>query len=140
MNELILLDTGPLLSLLDMRDQHHDWVKSEFAAIKPPLLFCEAVLTEACFLAQTRLGRTDTVWRLLERGVISLAFSLDENSSDVRHLMTRYSNVPMSLADACLVRMSELIDDCKLLTFECDFRVYRRHVRKHIPLLMPPGL
>ena len=140
MNELILLDTGPLLSLLDMRDQHHDWVKSEFTAIKPPLLLCEAVLTEACFLAQRRLGRTDVIWRLLERGVISLAFSLDENSNDVRDLMTRYSNVPMSLADACLVRMSELIDHSKLLTFDCDFRVYRRHVRKNIPLLIPPGL
>lgn len=138
MRRSVLLDTGPLLALIDERDQHHAWVRSEFAEIEPPLLACEAVLTESCFLAQRQLGRIDAVWGLLERGVVRLAFSLAVNWSHVSVLMRHYANVPMSLTDACLVRMSELTADCVVLTLDCDFRVYRRHGRKPIPLLIPP--
>jgi len=47
----VLLDTGPLLAFIDARDQYHDWVRSQFALIQPPLQTCEPVWTEACFLA-----------------------------------------------------------------------------------------
>jgi len=63
--------------------------------------------------------------------------SLTEQVSTVRALFERYDNVPASLADACLVRMSELYDPCRVLTLERDFLIYRRHGRKVIPLLMP---
>ncbi len=52
--------------------------------------------------------------------------------------MRRYANVPMSLADACLVRMSELAAGCVLFTLDGDFRIYRRHRRQKIPLVIPP--
>lgn len=51
--------------------------------------------------------------------------------------MRRYADVPMSLADACLVRMSELSDDASVLTLDSDFRIYRRLGRQAIPLLTP---
>ena len=140
MTRSVLLDTEPLLALIDARDRHHGWVRSQFTAIEPALLTCEPVLTEACFLAQRELGRTDAVWGLLDRGVVRLAFSLDDNWSEVSALVRPYSSVPMSLADACLVRMSELTADCVVLTLDSDFRVYRRHGRKSIPLLMPPSV
>ena len=50
----------------------------------------------------------------------------------------RYANVPMSLADSCLVRMSELLGESLLFTLDSDFRIYRRHGRQKIPLLIPP--
>jgi hypothetical protein len=43
----------------------------------------------------------------------------------------------MDLADACLVRMSEMHADCVVWTPDSDFRVYRRHGRQTIPLLAP---
>ena len=138
MRRSVLLDTGPLLALIDERDRHHAWVRSEFAEIEPPLLTCEAALTESCFLAQRELGRIDAVWGLLERGVVHMTFSLEEHWTHVSVLMRHYANVPMSLADACLVRMSDLTADCVVLTLDSDFRVYRRHGRKQIPLLIPP--
>jgi predicted nucleic acid-binding protein len=134
----VILDTGPLISLIDEQDQHHSWVQSQFSNIEPPLLACEAVLTEACFLAGRAFGSAETVLRLIDRGVLLLAFSLAKNWTEVRTLLRRYADVPMSLADACLVRMSELTADCVVLTLDSDFRVYRRHGRKTIPLLMPP--
>lgn len=137
MKRSVLLDAGPLLALIDARDQHHDWARSQFADIEPPLLSCEPVLTEACFLAQRELASTDSLLALFTTGVVRLSFSLETHWNDVAALMRRYADVPMSLADACLVRMSELQDDCTVLTLDNDFRVYRRHRRRSIPLLIP---
>jgi len=136
----IVVDTGPLLALIDERDLHHQWVRSQFADIQPPLVTCEPVLTEACFLAQRQLGKTDSVWGLFDYGVVRLAFSLEEHCDEVCALMYRYANVPMSLADACLVRMSERIAGCSVFTLDSDFRIYRRNRRQNIPLWIPPDV
>jgi predicted nucleic acid-binding protein len=136
----VLLDTGPLLAVIDRRDAHHAWVDSQLAEIRPPLLTCEAVLTEACYLARRIDVGPAPVLELLERGVVRLAFDLDEQFAAVSSLMQRYTNVPMALADACLVRMSELAADCVLLTLDSNFRSYRRNRRQRIPLLIPEEL
>ena len=134
----VLVDTGPLIALLDRQDRHHAWAQEQFRNIVPPLLTCEAVLTEACHLVP-RAGRSrEEPLKFLARGVLQVAFSLDENDEEVSSLIERYANVPMSLADACLVRMSELVADSVVLTLDRDFRVYRRRHRQKIPLLIPP--
>jgi predicted nucleic acid-binding protein len=133
----VLLDTGPLVALIDHRDRHHPWVEAQFAEILPPLLTCEAVLTEACYLARRTNGGIQAVLELFEREVARLAFTLDDNFSTVSALILRYANVPMSLADACLVRMSELVSDGVVFTLDSHFRIYRRHKREKIPLLLP---
>ncbi|HJT76894.1 MAG TPA: PIN domain-containing protein [Gemmataceae bacterium] len=134
----VVVDTGPLIALLELRDQHHAWVQSQFAEIVPPLLTCEAVLTEACYLARRTRGRAQATLELFERGVVRLAFDLGANFAPVSSLIRRYANVPMSLADACLVRMSELVAGGVVFTLDCDFRIYRRHGRQKIPLVIPP--
>ena len=55
----------------------------------------------------------------------------------VIRLLQKYADVPMSLADACLVRMTEVYSDPVLLTTDSDFRIYRRHGRQTIPSVMP---
>jgi uncharacterized protein len=134
----VLLDTGPLIALIDRRDQHHAWVQSQLAKVAPPLLTCDAVLTEACWLAQRTPGGTPAAMELLERGVARLAFDLGANFEAVSFLMQRYADVPMSLADACVVRMSELVADSMVFTLDTDFRIYRRHRRQKIALLGLP--
>jgi uncharacterized protein len=74
---------------------------------------------------------------MLERGVIEVGLSLTKEATSVRSVFERYDNVPASLADACLIRMSELHDRCKVLTLDSDFHIYRRHGRKTIPLIRP---
>ena len=134
----VIVDTGPLVALVDQGDEQHAWVQSQFAEIVPPLVTCEAVLTEACFLARRARNGVAGILGLIERGVVELGLNLNEHFRQVADLMRKYANVPMSLADACLVRMSELVSDCALLTLDSDFRIYRRHKRQKIPLLIPP--
>jgi len=66
-----------------------------------------------------------------------LAFDLGDELERVVGLMEKYADVPMSLADACLVRMTEALADPVLLTTDTDFRVYRRHSRQTVPCVLP---
>jgi predicted nucleic acid-binding protein len=134
----VVVDAGPLAALVNSRDQWHEWARSQFDEVVPPLVTCESVLSEACFLARGTHGGVDKVLGLVERGVVTLGLSLRDHFGEVAALMRRYSNVPMSLADACLVRMSELVANCVVFTLDSDFRIYRRHGRQKIPLVMPP--
>jgi uncharacterized protein len=132
-----LLDTGPLVSFLVSGLQDHLWTCQQWKMLRPPLLTCEPVLTEAAFLLRREGEDADALFALLERGVIRIALDVQEQQADLRALMRRYRNRPMSLADACLVRLSELHADGEVFTLDSDFRIYRRHGNKVIPALMP---
>jgi predicted nucleic acid-binding protein len=113
------------------------WCCSQWKLLRPPLLTCEPVLTEAAFLLKREGRDPDLIFALLERGVIQIALHVEEMLPDLRALMLRYRNRPMSLADACLVRLSELHPKSEIFTLDWDFRLYRRNGNKVIPVLMP---
>jgi len=133
----VIVDTGPIVALLDADDQQHAWVKAQFARLRPPLLTCEAVLTESCFLIARGGGDASAVIQLAERGVLSVAQLFDADAASIARLMRRYENVPMSLADACLVRLIEHTSQATLFTLDSDFEIYRQKGRRLIPLLAP---
>lgn len=132
-----LLDTGPLVSFLASGLRYHAWAVEQWKRLTPPLLTCEPVLTEAAFLLKLEGRDTDVLFALLDRGVIRIALSVQEEQADLRALLRRYRNRPMALADACLVRLSEIHSAGEVLTLDSDFRIYRRHGNKVIPLRMP---
>lgn len=137
MKQSVIVDTGPLVALLNRRDRHHDWTKTLWGEIEAPVLTCEAVVAEACHLLRKMEGGSSAVVELIRRGAVSLTFSLSSESTAVSRLLRRYGNLPMSLADACLVRMSELDGRSEIMTIDADFRIYRRHGRHVIRTLMP---
>ena len=136
-----LIDTGPLVAALDRAESHHQWAVSLMERLAPPLLTCEAVLSEAAFLLR-RAGRNEALpLRLAERGMVRTV-TVTESERDMEHLrrlMEQYSNVPMSFADACLVRLAERFPDAQLLTLDSDFRIYRAAGQRPLQLLMPSG-
>jgi uncharacterized protein len=82
----------------------------------------------------------DRLFEMLNRGALRLSFSAKDFLSDLRVLMQRYDNLPMSFADACIVRMTELDPSAIVFTLDSDFRIYRKHGNRVIPVLMPPNL
>ncbi|HWE53613.1 MAG TPA: PIN domain-containing protein [Bryobacteraceae bacterium] len=137
MKRVVLLDTGPLVSFLSEGLAHHTWAVEQWKQLRPPLLTCEPVLTEAAFLLKREGRDTDVLFTLLERGIVRLGLAVEDQQADLRTLMHRYRNRPMSLADACLVRLSEMHAGAEVLTLDGDFRIYRRHGNKVIPVRMP---
>jgi len=131
----VLVDAGFLVALLSRRDSHHGWAIAQADQHALPWTSCEAVLSETFHLLGT-LGRPGLSGLLRRRAVVS-AFDLANDLPPVLTLMQKYANVPMSLADACLVRMTETRSDPVILTTDSDFRVYRRHSRQMVPCVMP---
>ncbi len=136
-----IVDAGPLVAYINHNDYHHAWSRSIIAATKPPLHTCEPVLTEAFFLLERgKGGDPGDLLDMVERGVVVLEFSIAKNTARLRKLMAKYRNLPMSLADACLVIMSEQNEGARVLTLNSHFRVYRRLGRNVIPVLMPNSI
>jgi len=133
----VLLDTGPLVASINRRDRFHQWVQIEWKQIEPPLLTCEAVITEASFLLRSVYGGQKAVMSLIERGVIQIPFHLEKEVNRLGELLNRYQSVPMSLADACLVRMAEQYASSYLLTIDSDFNIYRKERNQLISVIMP---
>jgi len=131
----VLVDAGFVVALLSRRDSHHDWAQALAPRLAPPWETCEAVLSEAFHLLGAR--GAPALSEMLRRGAVVVAFELAEELESVLTLMRKYVDVPMSLADACLVRMTEALADPVLLTTDTDFRTYRRHSRQVVPCMMP---
>ena len=131
----VLVDASFLVALLVPRDEKHLWAKAEAREHPIPWLTCDAVLSET-FYVVGRVG-AQAVMALMRRGALQARFDLGANTAAVLDLMQKYADVPMSLADACLVRMTEILPDPVVLTADADFRVYRRLGRQVVPCRTP---
>ncbi len=135
MARVVLADSSAIVAAISKRDEFHGWATLQFQALPSGILICDAVFSECCFLLQREALAMESFFRLLERGILIVGFSVHTHLSEVITLMRKYADVPMSFADACLVKMSELHRDCVVFTADSDFRTYRRHGRQAIPLI-----
>jgi uncharacterized protein len=134
-----IVDTGPLIAFFDRTEQHHRWITERIEELDAPLLVCEPVLAEAMHLLGRYSSAQDALFELLRNGALSVGFRTEEHVDAVRRLLRKYRDTPMSLADACIVRMAEIHDRHVVLTLDSDFSIYRKHNR--VPLgLIHPGM
>lgn len=131
-----IADTGFLVAFANRRDLFFPWAHALAENVHEPLLTCEAVLAETAF----HLKSTALALRMLETGLVRLAFDLQGNRPELAELAQRYADLQPDLADLCLIRMSELNPNLPVITVDGDFRVYRRNRREIIPVVMPPSL
>ena len=132
-----IVDTGPLIAFFDRAEQHHHWVVAQVEELDPPLLVCEPVLAEAMYLLARFTGAQDALFGLLENGALNVAFRVEEHVPALRALHRKYKDRPMSLADACIVRMTEIYERHAVLTLNSDFTVYRKNGRDPLALIYP---
>ena len=137
MTRWAIVDTGPLVALFDKSEQYHKWAVRQVELLDPPMLLCEPVLVEAVFLLGKNPNAQDSLLDLLESGTLRIAFRLDEHLSEVRALRAKYRDAPMSLADACLVRMAEIYEKHVIFTLDSHFTVYRKYGKEPLKLVYP---
>jgi predicted nucleic acid-binding protein len=131
----VLVDASFLVALINRRDTEHRWATAQAATFPRPWKTCEPAISEALYtLGAPGIPRLMT---LLKRRVLICGFQIAEHLDDIISLLEKYADVPMSLADACLVRMTEVYSDPILLTTDSDFRIYRRHGRQVVPCVTP---
>ena len=132
-----IVDTGYLVSLLDRCEKHHTWAKRQLEIHGLPWVTCEAVIAEAWFILRRLPVAQDQLLEWLDGKLLLIPFNLSQEIAAIRSLRGKFRDVPMSLADACLVRWSELLPHSSVLTLDSDFHVYRRNGSEPIPLVRP---
>jgi predicted nucleic acid-binding protein len=132
-----IVDTGPLVAFFDRAERHHRWIAKRIEEFEPPLLVCEPVLAEAMYLLGRYPPAHDALFELLHNGALRIAFRIEEHVEALRGLLQKYRDTPMSLADACIVRMAEIYRGHAIVTLDSDFSVYRKHGRVPLTLVHP---
>jgi len=121
----VLVDTGSIVALLDRSERHHKECAAVIAEIDAPLLTCEAVIAEACYLLREIKNAVDAVLENVEKGTFLVPYRAAGKTSALRRLLKKYANVPMDFADACLVEMADEYQTGRILTLDRDFHIYR---------------
>ena len=134
---VLIIDTSFLVAFLQERDAFHSWAVAVLKSHSGRLATCEAVLAETTYFLRDRLDARTRLLNAVAAGNIGIPFALASEAAAIEKLMDRYRNVPMSLADACLVRMAEIQNEALVLTLDQDFRIYRKSNRQVISTLMP---
>jgi uncharacterized protein len=130
-----ILDAGPLIAALNRDDHYHRWARGAIERLGPPFHTCPEAMAEAAAMT----GQPSAIVEMIHAGEIVLSFDLAEQTASVLALLKKYADRRMDLADACIVRMTELMRDCQVVTLDrADFAVYRRHGRDLIPIIAPP--
>lgn len=133
-----LLDTGVIVALLDRDERHHARCRAALADLGGPLVTCEAVIAEACHLLRRIPGAARSVIDNVAAGVFHTGYRLADRAPKVQRLMEKYHDLPMALADACLVDLADLLGTGRILTLDQDFQVYRWRGRRRFDLLVEP--
>ncbi len=132
----VLLDTGCVVALLDRSAKVHGRCVAVVSSLEAPLITCEAVIAESCYLLRNIAGASDAILENVDRGVFLVPYRLVGNAPQVSKLMHKYADVPMDFADACLVHMAESFKTARVLTLDSDFRVYRWGRNRPFELLL----
>ncbi len=135
-SELAILDTGAILAFLSRRDRFHMWAVAAFKKLPANLITCEAVLSELFFLLKSYPPGAESVIQMLQGGSLKV-LSLNQELDSITNLMRKYSDVPMSFADACLVRIAELSTRGIVVTLDSNFKTYRLKKNQKVSLMMP---
>lgn len=130
-----IADTGFLVAFANRRDRYFEWAYRLSERVREPLLTCEAVIAETAF----HLRNAELAMLMVEKGLVQLAFDLENSRSELLKLSQQYADRSPDLTDLCLIRMSELYPDYSVITIDGDFRIYRRNRRQTIPTIMPPS-
>jgi len=133
----VLLDTGPIVALLDRNERYHQKSMAAIQELRKPLATCEAVIAEACYLLRDLSGASETVIENVEKGVFQIALTLPKSAAAVRRILRKYRDLPIDFADACLIRMAEELNTCEILTLDSDFDIYRWNRTRSFQLLIP---
>ena len=133
----VLLDTGVIVALLDRSERHHSLCASVIETVAAPLVTCDAVIAESCYLLRRLQGASEAVLENVDSGVFQIPFQLSRSVPQIRRIFRKYRDREVDLADACLIHLAGELGSPEILTLDRDFNVYRWGTNKAFRLLVP---
>jgi uncharacterized protein len=133
----VLLDTGVIVALLDSSERRHPICTSTVEALAAPLVTCEAVIAESCYLLRKMAGAAEAILENVANGTFQIPFQLSRDVSQIQRILRRYRDREVDLADACLVHLANELRVGEILTLDSDFAIYRWGANKRFQPLIP---
>ena len=133
----VLLDSSVIVTLLHRGEQRHAECAALLESLDRPLITCEAVITESCYLLKRSPEAMQAMLANVEQGVFDIRFQLSESIAHVSTLMKKFGDIPASFADACLIQMADELNTGDILTLDTDFLSYRWRRTHRFNLLLP---
>ena len=121
----VLLDTGVIVALLDRSERLHEACAEAVRELEAPLITCEAVIAESCYLLRNLAGAGEAVIENVAAGIFQIPFQLSQEAAGVKQILRKYRDRQIDLADACLIRLADEFGTADILTLDQDFAVYR---------------
>jgi predicted nucleic acid-binding protein len=131
-----LLDTGVIVALLDRSEKFHEACSEAARSLEAPLVTCEAVITESCYLLRNLPGAPEAVIENVVAGIFQVPFQLLHEAVGVKQVLRKYRDRRIDLADACLIRLADEFETADILTLDKDFQIYRWARNKPFRLLL----
>ena len=125
-----------IVALLDRDERYHKQCVEIVSEVIGPLVTCEAAIAEACYLLRRTPGAVEAIIKNVANGIFQIPIRLADQASAVGKLLKKYRNVPIDLADACLVDLADQTDSAQILTLDRDFEIYRWRSRRKFELLI----
>jgi predicted nucleic acid-binding protein len=132
----VLLDTGPIVALLDRSEALHQRCADVLHGLQSPLVTCEAVLTESCYLLRNLAGAPEAVLENVAAGIFQIPIHLSQEAPKIREILRKYRDRRIDLADACLIQLANEFESGEILTLDQDFAVYRWGRNKPFRMLL----
>lgn len=122
----VLVDTGPLVALLDRSDPDHVLCRETLSSLNDSLMTVWPVVTEAGYLLRAYWHAQEALWEMMETGALEILPLGIDDVPRMKELMRKYRDLPMDLADAALVRVAERERLRRIFTLDRrDFQIYR---------------
>ena len=121
----ILLDTGVIVALLDRSEEFHRQCAEAVRKLDAPLITCEAVMAESCYLVRNLPGAPEAIIANVGEGIFQIPFQLSREAVGVRSILRKYQDRAIDLADACLIHLANEFETGDILTLDRDFEIYR---------------
>jgi uncharacterized protein len=122
----VLVDTGPLVALLDRSDPYHLTCQETLSSLEDSLVTVWPVVTEAMYMLRSYWQAQDALWEMIDTAAVEILVLGKDDVARMRELMRKYRDLPMDLADAALVRVAERERLRRIFTLDRrDFQIYR---------------
>jgi predicted nucleic acid-binding protein len=132
----VLLDTGMIVALLDPTDSFHTRCSDAIADVGAPLVTCETVIAESCYLLRDVEGAAEAILHSVATREFLIPISLADAAVPVQRIMAKYWDRGIDLADAFLIHLADEFSTGDILTVDRDFRVYRWGRNNHFQVLV----
>lgn len=121
----VLLDTSVIVALLDRSERRHTDCVEALDGVGAPLVTCEPVIDEACYLMRSLSGASEAILQNVADGTFQIPIQLSRSAAAIQRILRKYRDQDIDLADACLIHLASELRTGDILTLDNDFKVYR---------------